>query len=289
MANYIIATDTGCDLSAELYREYDIRHIPMEYELDGKTIEATLDKEALKKFYDNMREGGAPKTTQLNIVKLEKFFEELLKEGKPVMYLSLGSGISGSYNSACRARDAVLERNPDAKLFVIDTNGASLSYGMLAIEASKQRTAGKTIEENVEYIESIKFNVDVYFTTKDLTYLHRGGRVSKTVKVVAHMLGINPVLTLDHDGHLVSFENIRGEKATFNKIGKMMAESGTNLSESTLYISHADCYEKAKALGEKYKAEIGFKDVVITDIGVIIGAHTGPGLVALFYYGTERK
>lgn len=289
MADYIIATDSGCDLTAELYEKYDVRPIMLEYELDGKTYEDTLDPKELKEFYNKMREGGAPKTSQLNTVKLEDFFETLLKENNTIVYLSLGSGISGSYNNARLAANAVCERIPESKIIVIDTNGASMSYGLLVIEAAKKRAEGKTAEEMAEYIESIKFNVGVYYTTKDLTYLHRGGRVSGASKVVAHMLGINPVLTLDHDGHLIPFEKVRGEKATFDSIGKNIRGTVVDAPSQTLYISQADCMEKAEILAKKYKEEVGFKDVVITNIGAIIGAHTGPGLVALFYLGTERK
>ncbi len=289
MTDYIIATDSGCDLTAELYEKYNVRPIMMEYEVNGEIKKASFEKSDIKAFYNDMLDGAAPKTSQLNTEALREFFEELVKEGKPILYISLGSGISGSFNNARLAAQTVCENNPDTKIIVIDSNGASMSYGILVIEAAKARAQGKSIDECAEYIESIKFNVGVYYTTKDLTYLQRGGRVSKTSKIVAHMLGINPILTLDHDGHLIPFEKVRGEKATFAKIESFIKETVVDAKGKTLYISHADCLEKAQMLGEQYKKSIGFDDVVITDIGAIIGSHTGPGLVALFYFGKERK
>lgn len=288
MSNYIISTDTGSDLTLALYKEYDIIPLMMEYEIDGNVFEDTVDEIDLKKFYQNMRDGAAPKTTQLNHVKLCDFFTKLSKESKDIIYISLGSGISGSYNNACNAAKEVSE-NTGVAIHVIDSSVASLGGGLLCITASKNRQNGMSVEENVKNIEDIKHNIDIYFTTKDLTYLHRGGRVSSASKVLGHMLGINPILDLDYEGHLKVCEKVRGEKATFDRIEKNIAETVINPQNQTLYISHADCYEKAVALGERYKAKHGFKDVVITNIGTIIGAHTGPGLVALFYLGIPRK
>lgn len=288
MENYIICTDTGSDLTEALYKEYDIVPLKMEYELDGKMREDDYSPEALRCFYDKMRAGAAPKTTQINTAKYIEFFEEQLKKCATIIYIGLSSGISGSYNNSCLAAKEVMEKHIGAQIYTVDTLGASLMGGMLSIAASNNRKNGMSAKENVKWLEDNRLNVNVYFTTPDLTYLHRGGRVSKTSAVVAHMLGINPILTVTPEGKLVSCDKVRGEKNTVNKIIKNIKESVIDPENSTVYISHSDCIDRANGAAERFKAEVGFKDVTVTSIGTIIGAHTGPGLIAIFYFGKER-
>ena len=288
MEKYIICTDTGSDLTEALYKEYDIVPLKMEYELEGKMHEDDYNEVTLKAFYNKMREGAAPKTTQINTVRYIEFFEELIKECNTVIYLGLSSGISGSFNNARMAAEEVNAKHEGAHVYAVDTLGASLMGGMLSIAASDNRKNGMSAEDNVKWIEDNRLNVNVYFTTPDLTYLHRGGRVSKTSAVVAHMLGINPILTVTREGKLVSCDKVRGEKQTISKIIKNMKETATDPENSTLYISHSDCIARAEGAAKRFKAEVGFKNVVITNIGTIIGAHTGPGLISIFYFGKER-
>ena len=288
MSEYIITTDSGSDLTAELYQKHGIIPIMMEYELDGKMHQDTPDEKEIKKFYDSMREGAAPKTTQINADRMSDFFTDLIAQHKkPVLHIALGSGISGTCHNSMAAAKEVSEKT-GVKITVIDSIGASLADGMLCILASENRKNGMSLEDNAEYINNIKHKINVYFTTNTLTYLHRGGRVSKTSAVLGHMLGINPVLTLDKEGHLIVCDKVRGEKNTFKNITEKIAATVTEPKSSTLYISHSDCYDKAVKVGEQIKTELGFKDVVITNIGTIIGAHTGPGLIAIFYNGKER-
>lgn len=288
MSNYIITTDSGSDLTQELYTKYDIIPIMMEYEVGGRMHLDTPNESEIKKFYNTMREGAVPKTTQINANRMVDFFTDLVnKYNKPIMHISLGSGISGTCHNCMAAAKEVTEKT-GVKITVVDSIGASLCDGLLCIIASENRENGMTLENNVEFINDIKHKINVYFTTNTLTYLHRGGRVSKTSAVLGHMLGINPVLTLDTEGHLIVCDKVRGEKNTIDNIIKKIADTVLDASEHCVYISHSDCYDRAVAVGEKIKAEIGFKDVVITNIGTIIGAHTGPGLVAIFYYGKER-
>ena len=289
MSDYIICTDTGSDLNDALYREYDIIPLKMEYEVDGTTYEDDYSDEALKVFYQNMREGAVPKTSQVNTARYAEFFEELLKKSNTVVYIGLSSGISGSYNNSLLAAKEVMEKHEGAKIYCVDTLGACLMGGMLSISASQNRKNGMSAEENVAWLNDKRHYINVYYTTPDLTYLHRGGRVSKTSAVVAHMLGINPILTVTPEGKLISCDKVRGEKQTIAKIQKNIEDSIIDPANTTLYIAHSDCYERAAGIVEKYKAEVGFGDVVLTNIGSIIGAHTGPGLVALFWYGKKRQ
>ena len=289
MGNYIICTDTGSDLTQELYAKYDIVPLVMEYELDGQMLEGVYTEDKIKQFYQSMREGACPKTTQVNTAAYVEFFEEQLKKSDTVIYIALSSGISGSYNNACNAAREVMEKHVGASVYVVDSLGACLMEGMLAISASENRANGMSAEDNVKFLNEKRHHVNVYFTTPDLTYLHRGGRVSKTSAVVAHMLGINPILTVTPDGKLVSCDKVRGEKQTINKIQKNIVESVTDPENSTIYIAHSDCFDRAVSVASKYKVELGFKDSVITTIGTTIGSHTGPGLISIFYYGEKRK
>ncbi len=288
MNKYIITTDSGSDLSAELYEKYDIIPIMMEYEIDGKIYKDTPDEQSIKEFYNKMKEGAAPKTSQINADRMAEFFTEFAKQGYDIMHIALSSGISGTYQSACIAAKDVAEKY-NVNVTVIDSLSASLGNGMMCILASDNRKNGMDINQNIEFIEDIKHKVNIYFTTNTLTYLHRGGRVSKTSAVVGQMLGINPVLTVNTEGKLIVCDKVRGEKNTFANIRKKMAGNVIDAQNQTLYISHSDCFDRANAVAQQMKAELGFKDVVITNIGTIIGAHTGPELIAIFYTGKKRE
>ena len=223
MANYLITTDSGCDLSYELYEKYGIIPIMMEYETDGITAKDSPKTEDLKAFYNKMREGAVPKTTQLNTVTMVEFFTNLTNEHKlPILHIALSSGISGTFFNTHNAAKEVSEATGN-KIIVIDSLSASLAQGMLCKIASDNRESGMDIEENANAINSIRTNINTYYTTNTLTYLQRGGRVSKTSAVVGQMLGINPILTLTKDGKLIACDKVRGEKNTFNSISKKIA------------------------------------------------------------------
>lgn len=287
MNDYVITTDSGCDLSFELYDKYEILPIMMEYELESTMYEDTPDDAKVHEFYSKMREGAAPKTTQVNADRMERFFEGIAKDGKNILHIALSSGISGTYHNCTVAAKAVMEKY-NVKVMVLDSISASLAQGMLCIIASENRKSGMSLEQNMQALEDMRHYVRTYYTTNTLEYLHRGGRVSKTSAVLGQMLGINPVLTLDTEGKLIVCDKIRGEKKTFAGITKKIAGNVIDAQSQTLYISHSDCKERARAVGEQIKAQVGFKDVVITNIGTIIGAHTGPELIAIFYKGKER-
>lgn len=289
MAEYIICTDTGSDLTQKLYDDYNIVPLKMEYEIDGTTYEDDYSDEALKKFYQKMRDGAVAKTSQVNTARYVEFFTELTKECNTVIYIGLSSGISGSFNNSRNAAKEVMESNPDCKIYTVDSLGACLMGGMLSISASVNRKNGMSAEDNVAWLENQRKYINVYYTTPDLTYLQRGGRVSKTSAIVGTVLGINPILTVTPDGKLTSCDKVRGEKQTIARIADKIKNTSDDLSDTSLYIANTDCYDRAVGIAEKYVAELGFKDYVLTNIGSIIGAHTGPGLVALFYYGNERK
>lgn len=287
MNDYIISTDSGSDLSESLYKEHNIVPIMMEYEIDGEVFQDTPDDKSIKEFYNKMREGAAPKTSQINSRRMAAFFEQFAKEGKNIMHIALSSGISGTCQSARIAAEEISEKY-NVKITVIDSLAASLGNGMMCIMASDNRKNGMDFEKNCQFINDIRQKLNIYFTTNTLTYLHRGGRVSKTSAVLGHMLGINPILTVSKEGKLTVCDKVRGEKNTFANIRKKIASNVIDPQNQTLYISNSDCYERAKTVGEQIKEEFGFKDLVITNIGTIIGAHTGPELISIFYLGKPR-
>lgn len=288
MNNFLLCTDSGSDLMLDVCKKYDIIPLKMRYSIGNEVFTDGMTVEAVQSLYGKMIDGAVPKTSQINASEFVDFWTPLLSENQPILHLSLGSGISGTYANAEIARQMILEEHPDAEIYLVDTLGASASYGLLCIEIAKLRESGKTVKECYDWVMEARHNVNVFYTTGDLKYLQRGGRVSKTSAVVGTVLNINPILTLDSSGKLITIDKARGEKATERKIREYVASAVINPEENTLYISHSDCPERAKRFAEMAKAEFGFKDVVYTYIGSTIGCHSGPGLVALFFFGKPR-
>lgn len=288
MSNFLLCTDSGSDLMLDACKKYDIIPLKMHYSIGDEVFTDGMTIETVQELYGKMVDGAVPKTSQINASEFVDFWTPLLSENLPILHLSLGSGISGTYSNAEIAKQMILEEHPDAEIYLVDTLGASASYGMLCVEVAKLRAEGKDVKQCYDWLMEVRHNVDVFYTTGDLKYLHRGGRVSKTSAVVGTVLNINPILTLDPAGKLVSIDKARGEKATERRIRELVGDLAVNASESTLYISHSDCPERAKRFGDMLQAEYGFKDVFYTYIGATIGSHTGPGLVAVFFFGQPR-
>lgn len=288
MQKFIVSTDSGCDLSKEEAARLNISILNMSYTIDDVIYTDTMEVPALHKFYANMKNGAVPKTGSISIGEFYDYFKKLAEEKKPIVHMSLGSGISGTYMNSIQAKEMLIKEIPDLELILIDTTLASAGYGLLAIRAAEMRDNGMTAEECATEIEKVKRNIEPYFTTDDLTYLYRGGRVSKTGMIIANALGIQPILELDYEGHLRVCNKVRGRRQTWAKIASIIKERSVGPEKQTLFVSHSNCSELAKEFAEYIKKEVGFKDIYYTYIGTIIGAHTGPGLVALFFEGIER-
>jgi len=285
---FIITTDSGCDLQIDYCRSRQIIPYYMKYTMDGAEYTDVMTNDSIKEFYDRMRSGGMPTTTQINPSDFVEFWRPLLAENKPILHISLAAAISGTYSNALTAVDLLKEEYPDARIVVVNSTTASAGYGSMCVYAADMRDAGKSIDEIAAWLNNIKRSFNAYYTTPDLTYLHRGGRVSKTSAVIGGLLGINPILDLDAEGHLKVCDKVRGTQATYDRIIKIIKERAFEPATQTVFISHADCPERAKIMAERLKKEVGFRDVFISSIGVIIGSHTGPGLVALFFIGKAR-
>lgn len=289
MHNFIVATDSGCDLSESLCREHEIHTLLFRYVMDGETHTDTMRPEDLKLFYKKMAEGARVHTSAANVSDFIDFWESLSNRKLPIVHICLGSGISCSYQNAMLAREQFLSEHPDETLYVVDSLGASLSYGMLALDAVRIRDNGGTAEQCVAWLEDHRHCANPYYTTGDLEYLYRGGRVSRAGLTIARALNIWPILNLNDKGELKVVEKCRGRKKTYDRIVQIIREDVIDPAEQTLYICHSDALAEAEQFAQQIKDALGFKDVFYTCIGASIGAHAGPGLVAAFYYGHPRK
>lgn len=289
MSKFILTTDSGCDLSIDYCRDNDIRPLFMEYEKNGKLYPDTMNHNDLAEFYNGMASGDIVHTGAVNIDAYLKFFEPLIKEGLPIVHIAMGSAISSTYSNGLLAKEELLKNYPDAEIHIVDSTLASAAYGLLATEAAQLRDNGASAEECVEHLESTKKSVNAIFTTADLTYLYRGGRVKKTSMVFAHALGIMPLMHLNDLGELKVFDKRRGRKNTYNAVVETIKKLCPNPEEQTLYVGHSNFAHEATVLGTMIKESVGFKDVFYTFIGSTIGAHTGPDLLTVFFKGEDRK
>ena len=287
--DFIISTDSGCDLSIDVCQELGVIPLFMNYIDDEVVIKDTMEQADIIKLYKRMEEEAKMfKTSAVNIQEAYDFLKELIKYNKPIVHISLGSGISGTYNNFVAAKEMIEEKYPESKIYIIDSTCASLGYGLLIIEAAKYRDEGKSINEVVEYLESVKRGVNPYFTTNTLTYLARGGRVTKIASIFGNVLSIKPILRLDYEGHLLVHTKGHGKANTYKKMIASIKEQVIDPQNQTLYVSHSNAIESAVEFAEMLKKELGFKDIFYSYIGSIIGSHTGPGLIAVFFHGKNR-
>lgn len=291
MAEYIISTDTSCDFPLEYVKQHQLPLVTLFYSIDGVTGEnGCPSSDVLKNFYDKMRAGSMTKTQQASIEDTEKVFREILQEGKDILHIAFSSGLSGTANAARLAAENMMEEFPGRKIIVIDSLCASLGQGLLVDYALKLQQRGKTMEETAKWLEDHIQNICHLFTVEDLKYLQRGGRISKTTALVGTMIGIKPVLHVDPEGKLVSISKVRGRKQSIQALVNKMEENiGKYRGEKQpIFISHGDCIEDANYLAELVKERFGYDEFLINDVGPTIGAHSGPGTLALFFMGETR-
>ena len=289
MSEYVILTESSCDLSPELAAQADVEVLPLSFTIDGKNYPHYPDARAypIADFYQRMREGAVAVTAAANVVELTEAMEAHLKEGQDVLFLCFSSGLSSTRDACAMAAEDLRERYPDRKIYTVDTLAASGGQGLLVLLAGRKRKAGASIEEVRDFAEETKLHVGHWFTVDDLVYLKRGGRVSSAAAVVGTMLNIKPVLHVDNEGHLIPMEKVRGRKAAIQALFRHMQETALP-NQETVLINHADCLPEAQALAEQIQAAFHPKEVLIADLGPIIGAHTGPGRVTLFFLAEHR-
>ncbi len=290
MAKYCVATDSGCDLPASFCKERSIYAYSMKYTIGETEYTDQMNPQDCVAFYNKMREGAVPRTSQMTPYEFIDFWSSLYRDfNLPIVHIAMGSGISGTYSNAMIARDMFQESHPDAQVFVVDSTLASIGYGMLCIWAADMRDAGETPENCVKLLDSRKILINTYYTCDDLKYLYRSGRVSKVGATVGTILNINPILNLDKGGHLIVREKVRGRKKALRRIYDIVQELVVDPSEQTLYICHSDCNaEEVESFSQTLIDKIGFKDSFISYISSTIGSHCGPGLIAAFFVGKPR-
>ncbi len=290
MREFIISTDATCDLPKAFVEENGIAVIPMRFTLNNAEYwsegEPTLTP---KEFYDQVRKGSMPKTALITPEESAAHFESFVKEGRDVLHLAFSSALSGSCGSAMSAAEDVMERYPGSRVIVLDSLCASLGEGLYVYYAVQYQKSGMSLEETAQKLEGIKQNLCHYFTVDDLNHLHRGGRVSKATAVLGSMLGIKPVLHVDEEGRLIPIGKVRGRKQSLNQLVEKMKSKIPGMENPVFFVSHGDCEEDARYVAELVKKECGIKKYLIGDIGPVIGAHSGPGTVALFFLGESRK
>lgn len=284
--SYLIVMDASADIDSKVFLEEDIRFIPMQYSLNEEMRESKgiESEELLKSFYDSQRSGELTKTTQITPYQYINFFSKLLNEGYSILYLSLSSGLSSTYQSAMLAASELNDEHKDEKVYVVDTLGATGGIGVLLELACKYRKEGKSIEENCALLNNAKLKLHHFFMVQDLMYLKRGGRVSGATAVVGTVLGIRPILKIDENGKLVNFAKRRGNKLALEELAKLFNEN-YELNDSPIYIVDGDAKELGDFLALEIKKIAPNAVVKRNMLSPIIGAHTGPGLVAVCFIG----
>lgn len=288
MNNYIIFSDTGCDILPDKLREWEVRNIDLTFNKEGEGIDYTQAEMPTKKFYEQMRAGTVFRTSAANADAIRKAFLPTLHEGHDILYVCFGSGLSSTVGTAKLTAEELMREFPERKIIVIDSLCASAGHGLLLWFAVDGRRRGLSLEENAAEIERILPNLCHWFTVDDLVYLKRGGRVSSAAAFFGGMLNIKPVLHMDDEGHLIPMMKVRGRHASLKAMAKKFTETAVDPAHCTYFISNGDCPEDAEKLENMIFAEHGNHAALITDIGPVIGAHSGPGTLALFFIGTHR-
>lgn len=287
MKEYIIFTDSACDIKPELLQQWGVPFANMTFSFEGEPGEYINSDIPLSEFYERMRKGANPKTAAINADSFMREFEPILREGKDILYIAFSSGLSTTVNSAHMAADELLQQYPERKIIIVDTLAASAGGGLMVYMAVEKKKTGASLEENAAYIESLIPHHCIWFTVDDLEYLKRGGRVSPTVAFVGSLLGIKPVLQMDSEGHLIKVSTARGRRKSIEAMADKFGELAYNKGDP-IFISHAECLDEAQLLADMIKERYGAETTLITDIGPIIGAHSGPGTIALFFIGDHR-
>ena len=285
--DFQIITDSCCDFPTPMYGQLGLTFVPLTVEFRGNTFDDKNDY-TLKDMYQGLRAGEVAKTSAVNPSRWSQAMEKALAAGKDVLVLAFSSGLSTTYQSAVIAAEELKDAYPDRKIQVIDTLCASMGQGLLVWYACKKRDEGLSLDEVAQWVLDNRLHLCHWFTVDDLMYLKRGGRISAATALVGTMLQIKPLLHVDDEGHLINMTKTRGRKAAIDAMVKKAQELGAGYDNSTMFISHGDCLSDAEYLSRQLKEKCGVKDVVISYVGAVIGSHSGPGTLALFFLGSHR-
>ena len=290
MRDYIIVTDATSDIPNEMANELNVKVVPMSFSLGEKNYNHYPDYRELdiKTFYDKQRAGQTSLTTQINVAVYLDFFEEIIKSDKDVLYISFSSALSSTYQSSVLATKELNEKYPDFKIITIDSKAATLGETLLVKLVAQKKSDGMNIEDLSKWVAENHLKVCHYFTVDDLNHLKRGGRMTAMTAFIGTALDIKPILHVNDEGKLIPLDKVRGRKKALKVLFNYLAELSENLEEQTVFIGHGDCIEDARYLESLIKEAYKVKEVIIHPIGPIIGSHTGPGAITLFFLGKHR-
>lgn len=288
MSKYVIVTDSGCDIEPALLQEWGVRYVNLMFRFDHLDQDFRNDEMSVKEFYRQMREGHVAKTNAVNAETFREKFSATLAEGYDILYLGFSSGLSTTYKQSEVAAEDLAAEFPDRKIVTVDTLCASAGQGLLVKLAVEKRDTGATLEEVAAYVREVLPHLAHWFTVEDLVYLKRGGRVSPTVALVGSMLSIKPIMHVDDEGHLIKTGTVRGRKTSLKALADKVFETAEDPANGKIFISHGDCLEDAESLRDAMVERGAHNVELITNIGAVIGAHSGPGTMAVFFLAKQR-
>ncbi len=289
MQSYVIFTESTGDLTPALIEQAGLQVLPMNFNLDGQSYLDYPDGREINShtFYEKLRAGSTCTTSQVSLAEYQDAFTPVLEGGQDILYLAFSSGLSGTYQSSCVAAEMLQEKFPDRRIVSVDSRQASMGEGLFAYLVGCKRLGGADMDTAAAYARELAPQVCAWFTVDDLMFLKRGGRLSGAAAVAGTLLGIKPVLHVDDDGHLIAMEKVRGRRASLDALVKHFQATARDITGGTVFISHGDCLEDCQYVMDKLRA-LGVTDLHQGNIGPVIGAHSGPGTVALFWVGGPR-
>ena len=290
MNNLVILTDSSCDLPLQFIKDNNIPYLGICLNFKGKEyVEDFGQTLTYKEFYNEVRKGEMPSTAQVNAYRFAEEFKKHVKEGKSIIYLGFSSALSGTFNSSLIARDEVLQEYPEADITVIDTKSASMGEGLLVYYAYELLNKGATKEEIISWVQDNIPKTIHWFTVDDLNHLKRGGRVSATTAAIGTLLSIKPVLHVNDSGQLINVSKAKGRKKAIKELFSNFEKHVVNPKDQVIFISHGDCLEEAESLASMIRENYEVRDIIINPVGPVIGSHSGPGTIALFFLGDTRQ
>ena len=288
MRDYVIFVDSACDISCDILNEWGVKYCTLSLAFNDDPNEYQDHDIPAAEFYNKMRNGAQPKTSAANMGKFCDAFESIVKEGYDILYLGFSSGLSATVNFAREAAEEIMSEYEGSKVVVVDSLCASAGYGLLLKLLVDKKNEGASIDEAADYAENTKLNVCHWFTVDDLKYLKAGGRISATTALLGGMLNIKPVMKMDNNGKLISVSKVRGRKAALKAIADLYMETAIDKKDGVVFISHGDCIDDANLLADMIKENSGATVQITTYVGPVIGSHSGPGTLALFFLANER-
>lgn len=287
--SFHILTDSCTDYPLSyVQKQKDLTILPLTYEIDGTSYTPDGTDDFTRAFYEELRGGKVAKTSQVNMETWKKAFKTILEQGQDILCIAFSSALSGTYHAAMQAAEEVAPKFPQRKLLVIDSLSASLGQGLLVHYAIEKRDAGASIEETAQWVEDNKQNIAQWFTVDDLQFLRRGGRVSATAAYIGGIVKIKPIMHVSSEGKLIPQEKVTGRKRSLRVLGDKVKEKMVDPANNVVFITHGDCADEAQWLANYVKENVGVKDVMVSFVGPVIGSHSGPGTMAIFFLSTSR-